>query len=148
MLSKKGRYALKALINLARCAPASKGVRTIADEERIPRKFLEVIMTELRRGGLVESTRGKAGGFRLSRPADLITFAEIMRQTDGPLALVPCVSRNFYERCLDCDEHSCALRKVMGVVRDQVSLVLDRTTLAHAVAGDDPAGLVGLAEVA
>ncbi|MFX8616593.1 Rrf2 family transcriptional regulator, partial [Acinetobacter baumannii] len=84
-------------------------VSAIAEQENIPRKFLETIMADLRRGGLVTSTRGNAGGYRLARPADLITFADVLRATDGPIAMLPCVSRNFYERCEDCDnEATCA----------------------------------------
>jgi len=142
MLSQRGRYALKALLNLARSDGSSRDVGTISAEENIPRKFLEAIMSDLRRARLVESTRGKLGGYRLARPADLITFGEIMRVTNGPLALIPCASRAFYRRCDDCvDEATCVLRRVLGSVRDEVSEILDRTTLASAVpsAGAAPA---------
>ena len=136
MLSQRGRYALKALINLARSDGAARQVSGISADENIPRKFLEAIMSELRRAGLVESARGKSGGYRLARPADLITFGEVIRLTDGPLALVPCVSRNFYKRCDDCaDEAACTLRRVMARVRNEVSEILDRTTLADALKG-------------
>jgi Rrf2 family protein len=139
MLSRRARYALKALINLARQPNGASQVRLLADEEHIPRRFLEVIMVDLRKAGLVESSRGKAGGYRLARPAGLISFADVIRILDGPLALVPCVSRNFYARCEDCDdEATCELRQVMAVVRNQMSDVLDRTTLADAVAGTAP----------
>ena len=135
MLSQRGRYALKALLNLARGGPGPRDVGTISAEENIPRKFLEAIMSDLRRARLVESTRGKLGGYRLARPADLITFGEVMRVTNGPLALISCASRTFYRRCADCpDEAACILRKVMGSVRDEVSEILDRTTLAAALA--------------
>ena len=91
-------------------------------------------MSDLRRARLVESTRGKLGGYRLARPPDLITFGEIMRVTNGPLALVSCASRAFYRRCDDCpDEATCVLRRVLGSVRDEVSEILDRTTLADAL---------------
>ena len=134
MLSQRGRYALKALLNLTRSDPDSRQVAAISAEENIPRKFLEAIMTDLRRARLVVSMRGKLGGYRLARPADLITFAEVMRVTDGPLALVACASPNFYRRCDDCpDEGACVLRRVMGQVRNEVSEVLDRTTLADAL---------------
>jgi Rrf2 family protein len=136
VLSQRGRYALKALINLARSDGAARQVSGISADENIPRKFLEAIMSELRRAGLVESARGKSGGYRLARPADLITFGEVIRLTDGPLALVPCVSRNFYKRCDDCaDEAACTLRRVMARVRNEVSEILDRTTLADALKG-------------
>ena len=134
MLSQRGRYAIKALLNLARHDGASRDVGTISAEESIPRKFLEAIMSDLRRARLVESTRGKLGGYRLARPPDLITFGEIMRVTNGPLALISCASRAFYRRCDDChDEATCILRRVMGSVRDEVSEILDRTTLASAL---------------
>jgi Rrf2 family protein len=143
MLSQRGRYALKALLCLARHEPNSRGVTAIATEENIPRKFLEAIMGDLRRAELVESTRGWQGGYRLSRPADLITFGEVIRLTDGPLALLPCASRNFYKRCDDCaDEASCALRRVMAQVRNEVSEILDRTTIADALRSSQAAGLL------
>jgi Rrf2 family protein len=146
MLSQRGRYALKSLINLARQPDRVNHVRSLAEEEHVPRRFLEVIMVDLRKAGLVESIRGKQGGYRLSRPANLISFADIIRVTDGPLALIPCVSRNFYERCVDCDdEHTCELRQVMSLVRSQVSTVLDQTTLADAVAGTAARHLTGRA---
>ena len=133
MLSQRGRYALKALLNLAR-GEGSRGVATLAAEENIPRKFLEAIMSDMRRGGIVDATRGKFGGYRLSRPADLITFGEVIRLTDGPLALFPCASRNFYRRCEDCpDEGACALRRVLAAARNELSQVLDRVTLADAL---------------
>lgn len=133
MLSQRGRYALKALLNLAR-RDGSCGVATIAAEENIPRKFLEAIMSDLRRGGVVEASRGKFGGYRLARPADLVTFGEVIRLTDGPLALFPCASRNFYRRCDDCpDEAACALRRVLAAARNELSQVLDRVTLAQAL---------------
>jgi Rrf2 family protein len=131
MLSQRCRYALKALINLAGADGASRGVGRIAAEENVPRKFLEAIMTDLRRGALVDSARGKMGGYRLAKPADLITFGQVIRLTDGPLALLPCVSHNFYRRCQHCpDETACVLRRVMADVRSEVSEILDRTTLA------------------
>ncbi len=137
MLSQRGRYALKALLNLARSDGNPKDVGKVSAEEKIPRKFLEAIMSDLRRARLVESTRGKLGGYRLARAADLITFGEVMRVTNGPLALISCASRAFYRRCDDCpDETACILRRVMGSVREEVSEILDRTTLASALAND------------
>jgi len=137
MLSQRARYALKALINVARSDGAPQQVSAIAEQENIPRKFLETIMGDLRRAGLVTSTRGNAGGYRLSRPADLITFADVLRATDGPIAMLPCVSRNFYERCEDCDnEATCALRRTFSEVRDAVNAVLEHRTLAEAIAAE------------
>jgi Rrf2 family protein len=143
MLSQRGRYALKALLLLARRDPEQLGVAAIAEAEQIPRKFLEAIMTDLKKAQVVESTRGWSGGYRLARPADLITFGEVIRLTDGPLALLPCASRNFYKRCEDCvDETACALRQVMAQVRNDVSQILDRTTLADALNGVGPVRLL------
>lgn len=137
MLSQRGRYALKALLNIARNDGAPRQVALIAEEEKIPRKFLEAIMSDLRRANLVRSTRGIMGGYQLARPADLITFAEVMRATDGPLSLLPCVSRNFYQKCDDCvDERTCSLRNLFSEVRDAVTGILDNRTLAQALNED------------
>jgi Rrf2 family protein len=136
MLSQRCKYALKAMVDLARTPTGSRRVSEIAEQENIPRKFLEAIMVELKRGLLVSSARGKLGGYRLSRPADLITFGEVIRLVDGPLALLPCASRNFYRRCDDCeDETACVLRRVLIDARKEVTAILDRTTLAAALAG-------------
>jgi Rrf2 family protein len=136
LLSQRCRYALKAMLHLARDSEATRQVSAIATEENIPKKFLEAIMADMRRAGLADATRGKHGGYRLSRPADLITIGEIVRAVDGPLALLPCVSRNFYRRCADCpDEAACDLRRVMAQVRKQATDILDHVSLADAVAG-------------
>src|ERR1700749_4280677 len=114
MLSQKARYALHALIVLA-----EKGGREpmmiadIAEEAGVPRKFLEQILLGLKQRGIVQSMRGRAGGHSLGRPAQETTFADIIRETDGPRALSPCVSVTAYHRCPDCrDEATCAIRKV------------------------------------
>jgi Rrf2 family protein len=135
MLSQRGRYALKALLHLASAGGvAPRQASAIATSENIPRKFLEAILTELVRAGIVQSVRGKYGGYRLARTPGDITFGEVIRITDGPLALLPCVSKQFYQRCEDCtDEATCALRRVMADVREQVSSVLDSRTLAEAL---------------
>lgn len=141
MLSQRGRYALKAMLSVARAdlADRPKQVSLIAAEENIPRKFLEAIMSELRQAGMIESRRGKMGGYRLTRDPASITFGEIMRITDGPLALLPCASEKFYRRCDDCaDEAGCTVRRIMADVRREVSDILDRTSLTNAIAGEDP----------
>jgi Rrf2 family protein len=136
MLSQRGRYAMKAMLNLARDPVAPRQVSVIAIEEKIPRKFLEAIMSDLRRARLVDSQRGVFGGYRLAKPANMISFAEIMRVMDGPLALLPCASPNFYRPCDDCaEEETCILRRLMSRVRNQVSDILDGTTLEDALAG-------------
>ena len=109
----------------------------IAQEAEIPRKFLEIILGELRNAGFVLSTRGKSGGFHLARAAHLISFGDIIRTIEGPLALVPCVSRTAYKRCKDCkSEASCAIRRAMLIVRDDTARILDGTSLASATAAD------------
>lgn len=136
MLTQRGRYALKALICLAHAAEEErpKQIGAIAADEQIPRKFLEAILVDLKRARLVESVRGQAGGYRLARAPEEIMFGDIIRATDGPLALVPCVSKLFYRRCEDCvDEATCAIRHVMAGVRDNVSNILDQTSLADAL---------------
>lgn len=136
MLTQRSRYALRAMVLLANEADATTPVpmRRIAADAQIPRKFLEVIMNDLRIAGLVSSTRGKAGGFRLARGPEHISFGEIIRLIEGPLALVPCVSRTAYARCADChDEASCAIRHAMATVRDDTARILDGTSLASAM---------------
>ncbi len=132
MLSHKAKYALRALLMLAR-RPSEEllQVAEIAEVENVPRKFLEAILGELAKDGILTSQRGKGGGYRLARPADTITFGQIVRLIDGPLAPVPCASVTRYRRCNDCpDERTCAIRHVMRRVRDAMADVLDRTTLA------------------
>ena len=139
MLTQRSRYALRAMLVLANeplGAPPFPMSR-IANEALIPRKFLEIILGELRAAGLVTSTRGKAGGFHLARPAHLISFGDIIRTIEGPLALVPCVSRTAYRRCKDCrSEADCAIRRAMLIVRDDTARILDGTSLADATAED------------
>jgi Rrf2 family protein len=102
MISQKAKYALRALVALARAANESLVTSDLAERERIPRKFLEQILLELKRDGIVQSRRGKAGGYALLKPADTITFGHVLRLIDGPLAPVPCLSRVAYRRCKDC----------------------------------------------
>jgi Rrf2 family protein len=134
MLTQKAKYALKAMIDLAQQnAGRPVFIADIAQRQDIPRRFLENILVELKRAGLVISTRGKHGGYALARPADEITFAEVIRIADGPLALAPCASRTAYKRCDDCvDEATCALRGVLIEVRDSTAAILERTTLSSA----------------
>ena len=135
MLTQRSRYAIRALLALAKAPPGIPvPLRLIALEARVPRKFLEIILTEMKRAGFIETTRGKAGGYRLARAPHLISFGEIIRVIEGPLALVPCVSRTAYRPCADCvDEASCAIRKAMMIVRDDTARILDGTSLADAV---------------
>jgi Rrf2 family protein len=135
MLSQKCKYALQALLVLAReKSDELLLVSDIAERENLPKKFLEAILLELNRNGLVRSRRGRGGGYALAKPADLITFGQVVRIMDGPLAPLSCVSVNYYRKCDDCrDEQTCAIRKVMRRVRDAISEEMDGTSLAEAL---------------
>ncbi len=140
MISQKAKYALRALVALAHEPPGSTiFIGDIAESQNIPKKFLEQILLDLKRHGLVVSKRGKAGGYGLLRPADMISFGEVLRIVDGPIAPLPCLSKIAYRRCEDCaEEASCEVRRVFARVADATRDVLDRTTLADAVAGRAP----------
>ncbi len=132
MLSQKAKYALKAMLALA-AQPSGELLQAqdIANQQNIPKKFLDLILIDLRRNGLVHSQRGKLGGYVLGRPAENITFAQVIRIIDGPLAPIPCASLTGYRRCADCkDEKACGVRLVMREVRDAVASILDATTLS------------------
>ncbi|MDP1027879.1 Rrf2 family transcriptional regulator [Sphingomonas sp. KR1UV-12] len=139
MLTQRSRYGLRAMLFLARQpvdGPPTPMAR-IAVEANVPRKFLELILADLRDASLVLSHRGKLGGYYLARPAHLISLGDIIRVIEGPLALVPCVSRTAYRRCLDCkSEADCAIRHAMMRVRDETARILDGTSLADATADD------------
>jgi Rrf2 family protein len=138
MLTSKAKYALRAMIDLA-AQPGHPERRPVfigdvAARQGIPRRFLENILLELRKHGLVVSHRGKAGGYALAKEPDTITFADVIRAIDGPLALTPCTSKLSYRRCEDCvDEVTCAIRKTLEQVRDASAGILEGTTLAEAV---------------
>jgi Rrf2 family protein len=137
MLSQKAKYAIKALLVLARAQDENLLVQAgdISADQTIPKKFLDLIFFELRRHGLVQSTRGREGGYSLARPAAEISIAAIVRAVDGPLAPLPCASVKFYRRCSDCeDEKTCEVRRLMREVRDAASAILDNTSLAEAAA--------------
>jgi Rrf2 family protein len=136
MLSQKARYAMHALLVLAEHGgDEPMQIADVAAKAGVPRKFLEQILLELKKRGIVQSTRGRAGGYLLGRPPKNISFAEIIRVTDGPLALSPCVSVTAYHRCADCtDEKTCAIRKVLLATRDATADVLESHTLASALA--------------
>ena len=132
MLSHKAKYALKALLVLAQ--EYGQGpilISEIADRETVPRKFLELILLELKNNGLLQSKKGKGGGYSLARPPELIHVGDVLRVVDGPIALLPCVSKSAYTRCEECrDERTCGIRLVMKDVRDATSQILDATSLA------------------
>ena len=141
MISKKTKYGLKALIYLAR--HYEKGPILIADlarEERIPKKFLEAILLALKNNGMLQSKKGKGGGYYLGRHPGKITFGQAIRVLEGPLAPVPCVSETSYAQCPECDnEHSCGIRLVMGEVREAMARILDGSTLADVLEKIDSA---------
>jgi Rrf2 family protein len=136
MLSQKARYALHALIVLAEHGGSEPlQIADIARDARVPRKFLEQILLDLKKRGLVRSQRGRSGGYLIGKNARDISFADVIRVIDGPLALAPCVSVTAYHKCDDCvDEQTCAIRKVLLAARDATATVLESRNLAQAVA--------------
>ena len=137
MISQRAKYALRALVSLTRRDANGEPlmISEISRAQAIPKKFLEQILLELKRDGIVASRRGRLGGYVLARPADRITFGEVLRLIDGPIAPLPCLSKIAYSRCKDCAEEStCEIRHVFARVAAATREVLDRTTLADAVA--------------
>lgn len=140
MWSKRTRYALRSLIMLTgRHDGGPVQIAEIADTQNIPRKFLELILLDLKRAGIVASARGRGGGYQLARaPAD-VTFGEVIRLLEGPLALVPCASASAYAPCGDCiDEESCAIRRAAVLVREEAARILDAFSLAQAAEAEAP----------
>ncbi|QCX53562.1 Rrf2 family transcriptional regulator [Elizabethkingia sp. JS20170427COW] len=131
MMSKRCKYALKAMIRLAR--NYQKGFLStsiIAEEENIPKKFLEQILLELKRSKLVNSRQGVGGGYYLLKSPDDINLADLYRIFEGPIALVPCISLNYYEKCDDCtDEATCILRHELVNVREKMRTAMIEATL-------------------
>ena len=135
-LSKKGEYALRSLINLGIAAEVGRDlvqVSELADYEQLPIKFLEQIMSALKEEKLVESVRGKFGGYRLAKPAKQISIGQVVRLIDGPLAPIGCVSQTAYAPCTCPDETHCGLRMLMLDVRNAIANILDRYSLADVV---------------
>ena len=130
MLSKKTQYGLKALGYLA--ANYGEGpmlISEIATKKKIPVKFLENILLLLKTHGILQSKKGKGGGYFLVGNPKKTTLAAAIRIIDGPIAMLPCVSLNFYEKCKDCDEKNCGLNKVMAATRDATLKILEKRTL-------------------
>src|SRR5450631_2281724 len=135
-LSKKGEYALRSLINLGIAAEMKRKLvqaSELAESEQLPVKFLEQILGVLKEAGIVVSQRGKFGGYRLGRPAKKIFIGEVVRLIDGPLAPIGCVSQSAYAPCSCPDEAHCGLRMLMLDVRNAITGILDRYTLADVV---------------
>jgi len=139
MLSKKTKYGIKALTFMARNIdkqPLQIGV--IAQEENISHKFLESIMLSLKKGGLLGSKKGKGGGYYFLKASDKIIMSDVIRLLEGPIAMVPCVSLNFYEKCDDCpDEDACSVHRLMLEVRDNTLQVLKNKSLAQLVSATE-----------
>ena len=133
MLTQKAKYALRSLAVLADADPrVPMPIHEIADRAHAPQKFLEAILLELRRHGVLASTRGKAGGYVLARPAADLKVGDIIRMVDGPLAPIPCASLTAYRPCADCpDPGTCTIRSVMRRVRDATAAILDNTSIAE-----------------
>jgi Rrf2 family protein len=134
VLNKKTQYALQALQYLAE--HQNQGpvlISEIAEQKKIPLKFLENILLELRKEGILESKKGKGGGYFLNLPPQKIPLARIIRLIHGPIAMLPCVSLYFYERCANCDENNCGLHDTMIEVRDATLKILEGKTVADLV---------------
>ncbi len=141
MLTRKGKYGLKALVHLAGVPTGELCmVGEIAASNNISKKFLDAILAELRNAGFVQSRKGREGGYRLARPASEIMVGHVVRVLDGPLAPIPCASRTRYEPCEDCDEVTCQVRHMMLEVRNAIAKVLDERSLAEmrAMGADAP----------
>jgi Rrf2 family protein len=135
MLSQRTRYTIRALLHLAdRYGQGPVQLSEIAERQNIPAKFLTVMLSSMRRAGLVETMRGREGGYWLARPPREISYGEIVRLTRGSLGLLPCASRLAYQQCTNCiSEDKCRLHRVMLVVRDETARILDGLSLADAV---------------
>lgn len=135
-LSKRGEYALRTLIRMGVAQSLGRevvAVSELAAAERLPLKFVEQILLQLRQTGYIETRRGKTGGYRIARPLGEISMGEIVRLIDGRLAPIACASESFYERCTCPDEDHCGLRMLMIDVRNAISRILDRYTLGDVV---------------
>ena len=132
MLSKKSKYGLRALLALARQRDHDPvQIAELAEQEEIPKKFLEMILLELKNTGILQSKKGKGGGYLLGKTPEGISLGDIIRALDGPLAPLPCVSQTAYRKCDEChDEATCGIRAIMQEVRDATAHILDGTSLA------------------
>lgn len=133
MISNKCKYAIRALQYLAKNKEEDRTIMSseIAEKEGIPKKFLEAILHELKNNRLLTSKRGSNGGYKLIKDPNEITLTEIIRIIDGPIALLPCVSLNYYSSCDGCDEKNCSIKGVFEQVRDRTLELLDHTTITE-----------------
>lgn len=135
MLSKKTQYAIKALVILGKnYGKEPMQILRIAQEDKIPKKFLEQILLELRNAGLLVSKKGAGGGYSLNKDPNDIFLTQVLRITGGPIALLPCVSLNFYQRCEECiDEKTCGIRDIFTDVRNASLKILSETSIANVI---------------
>jgi Rrf2 family protein len=136
MLSQKAQYAFRALtylVNHYQQGPVL--ISDIADKKHIPLKFLENILLQLKNAGILDSKKGKGGGYYIKNNPAETSIANVMRIVDGPIAMLPCVSLYFYQKCKNCDEHNCGLHGIMEEVRDASLGILERKTLAQLAEG-------------
>lgn len=140
MLSQRTRYTIRALLHLAdRYGEGPVQLGEIAQAQNLPAKFLTVILSQMRRAGLVDTMRGREGGYWLARPPGEISYGEIVRLTRGSIGLLPCVSRLAYEQCRNCiSEDKCRLHRAMLLVRDETARILDGLSLADSVPIEEP----------
>ena len=132
MLSQRAKYTIRVMQELARDPGASLQAGELATRIKAPQHFLEGILLDLRRQGFLMSRRGRSGGYTLAKPADLISIADLIRLTDGPLALTTCASRTAYAQCEDCPTpDDCSLRTILVQARDAMARVLEGATLAR-----------------
>lgn len=135
MISKKTKYAINALVYLSK-KPANQPIliSEIAEHEHIPQKFLEAILLDLKKAGILASKKGKGGGYFLLKSPSDVNMADVMRLFDGPIALLPCVTYKYYQKCDECaDEESCGIRSVFLEVRNQTVDLLKKATLAEII---------------
>jgi Rrf2 family protein len=138
MISKKMKYALKALIHIANHQATEGYVKAhdIAEQAQIPKKFLEQILLDLKKGRIINSKQGNVGGYYFTKKPNQVTLADVYRLIDGPIALVPCASKNFYEKCDDCpDENTCSIRHALIQVRDETLKVLEKKNIEDLAKG-------------
>lgn len=135
VISKKAKYAIHALVHLARSEHGQPVMTAeIAEAEHIPKKFLEAILLDLKKAGIVASKQGRSGGYYLIKDPEVVNLADIHRVFDGAIAMLPCVTYKYYQRCEECkDEETCGIRLVVQQVRDETVRILKQSTLADII---------------
>jgi len=136
MLTKKAKYAIKAMIYLSKKKKGEHAlISEISDSEHIPKKFLEAILLDLRKAGYLGSKKGKGGGYYLIKSPEEVNMADVLRLFEGAIALIPCVAHKYYEPCEECtDEETCAIREVFRIVREQTVAILKENNFAEVIA--------------